>query len=156
MKVYADAWTRYYTDAHVETIMRRAATTGLNQTKVIDAVTLFSGSARIEGVHPLQFGFVRRKIRIQRRYGMPIVNPLVFYPWRVVDFCKVALQWIRLMRRYRAMMKRVMADPAVRSYSDHALQPPAGHNAPMSDFVRAYANKIPKTHGAPVEEAVAG
>ena len=54
------------------------------------------------------------------------------------------------------MMKRVMADPAVRSYSDHALQPPAGHNAPMSDFVRAYAGKIPKTHGAPVEEAVAG
>ncbi|MDQ2954147.1 MAG: radical SAM protein, partial [Pseudomonadota bacterium] len=138
-QVYRDAWTRYYTDEHVETIMRRAATTGLNKTKVIDAVTLFSGSARIEGVHPLQFGFVRRKIRTQRRYGMPIVNPLVFYPWRVVDFCKVAFQWIRLARRYRAMMKRVMADPALRSYSDHALQPPAGHNAPMSDFVRAYA-----------------
>ena len=155
-QVYRDAWTRYYTDEHVETIMRRAATTGLNKTKVIDAVTLFSGSARIEGVHPLQFGFVRRKIRTQRRYGMPIVNPLVFYPWRVVDFCKVAFQWIRLMRRYRAMMKRVIADPALRSYSDHALQPPAGHNAPMSDFVRAYAAKIPKTHGAPVEEAVAG
>ena len=155
-QVYRDAWTRYYTDEHVETIMRRAATTGLNQTKVIDAVTLFSGSARIEGVHPLQFGFVRRKIRTQRRHGMPIVNPLVFYPWRFVDFWKVAFRWIKLARRYRAMMKRVMADPAVRSYSDHALQPPAGHNAPMSDFVRAYAGKIPKTHGAPVEEALAG
>ena len=35
-KVYADAWTRYYTDAHVETIMRRAVASGINRTKVLD------------------------------------------------------------------------------------------------------------------------
>ena len=74
-------------------------------------MTLFSGASRIEGVHPLQFGFVRRKIRTQRRYGMPIVNPLVFYPWRVYDFSKVALRWIKLVRRYRKMMRRVATDP---------------------------------------------
>ena len=51
-------------------------------------MTVFSGAARIEGVHPLQFGFVRRKVRTQRRHGMPIVNPLVFYPWRIVDFMR--------------------------------------------------------------------
>ena len=54
-------------------------------------ITLFSGASRIEGVHPLQFGFVRRKIRTQRRYGMPIVNPLIFYPWRAVDFTRVGV-----------------------------------------------------------------
>lgn len=153
-RVYRDAWARYYSDDHVETIMRRAATTGLNQTKVIDAVTLFSGASRIEGVHPLQFGFVRRKIRTQRRHGMKIENPLVFYPWRAVDFSKVAFRWIKLARRYRKMMRRVMADPQAQSYTDHALEPPPGHNAPMSDFVQAYADKIPHTHGAPVREAV--
>src|SRR6202023_2124843 len=62
-RVYADAWERYYSDAHVETIMRRAAVTGINKTKIFDGVTVFSGAARVEGVHPLQFGFVRRKIR---------------------------------------------------------------------------------------------
>ena len=84
----------------------------------------------------------------------PVVNPLIFYPWRVYDFGKVAFRWIKLVRRYRGMMKRVLSDPAIKSYSDHALDPPAGHNAPMSDFVKTYADKIPHTHGAPVQEAV--
>ena len=35
-KVYADAWSRYYTDAHVETIMRRAVVSGINRTKVLE------------------------------------------------------------------------------------------------------------------------
>ena len=154
-KVYREAWTRYYSDDHIETIMRRAAASGLNKTKVIDAITLFSGAARIEGVHPLQFGFVRRKIRTQRRYGMPIVNPLIFYPWRAYDFTRVAVRWVKLVRRYRKILKTVWETPDKEAYTDHALDPPAGHNAPMSDFVKAYADKIPHTHGAP-EHAVAG
>ena len=44
MKVYADAWTRYYTDEHVETIMRRAVVSGINRTKVLDSLTMFSGA----------------------------------------------------------------------------------------------------------------
>ena len=152
-KVYRDAWTRYYSDEHVETIMRRAAATGLNKTKVIDGITLFSGSSRIEGVHPLQFGFVRRKIRTQRRYGMPIVNPLVFYPWRAYDFTRTVVRWAKLVRRYRTIMKKVYADPNYADYTDHAMEQPGGHNAPMSDFVKTYADKIPNTHGAPVREA---
>ena len=35
-QVYADAWKRYYTDAHVETIMRRAIASGINRTKVLE------------------------------------------------------------------------------------------------------------------------
>jgi hypothetical protein len=67
----------------------------------------------------------------------------------------VAFRWIKLARRYRKMMRQIAADPAIRSYTDHALEPPPGHNAPMSDFVQAYADKIPHTHGAPVREPVA-
>ncbi|HKY87407.1 MAG TPA: radical SAM protein, partial [Pseudorhodoplanes sp.] len=154
-RVYREAWTRYYSDEHIETIMRRAAASGLNKTKVIDAITLFSGAARIEGVHPLQFGFVRRKIRTQRRYGMPIVNPLIYYPWRAYDFTRVAVRWVKLVRRYRKILKTVWETPDKESYTDHALDPPAGHNAPMSDFVKAYADKIPHTHGAPEHEPMA-
>ena len=117
---------------------------------------MFSGASRIEGVHPLQFGFVRRKMRTQRRYGMPIVNPLIFYPWRAYDFTRTAVRWVKLVRKYRKIMKKVYADPNIQSYTDHAMDPPAGHNAPMSDFVRAYADKIPHTHGAPVRESALG
>ena len=53
-------------------------------------MTIFSGASRIEGVHPLQFGFVRRKVRTQRRHGhAACVNPIVFYPWRAFDFTVV-------------------------------------------------------------------
>jgi hypothetical protein len=148
-QVYADAWKRYYTDAHVETIMRRAIVSGINHTKVLDSLTIFSGSARIEGVHPLQFGFFRRKVRTQRRSGMPMLNPLVFYPWRAFDFLKVTSQWLRLIWRYRRIMARVSADPASRTHFDDALSPHTGAGE-TDHFVEVFADKIPHTHGAPV------
>src|SRR6202161_1370683 len=154
MNVYADAWTRYYTDEHVETIMRRAVVSGINRTKILDSLTIFSGASRIEGVHPLQFGFLRRKLRTQRRYGMPVLNPLVFYPWRFVDFLKTSSQWLRLVWRYRRLMARVKADPASRTHFDEALRPHtvAGET---DHFVEMFADKIPHTHGAPARAPVA-
>src|SRR6185437_1055196 len=91
----------------------------------------------------------RRKVRRQRRSGMPIVNPLVYYPWRAVDFLTVAVRWLRLLRRYRRIMARVVADPSAPRYSDEALRPHAGQNEP-DRFIEAFADKIPHTHGAPV------
>jgi radical SAM superfamily enzyme YgiQ (UPF0313 family) len=152
-QVYRDAWARYYTDEHVETIFRRAVATGINKSKIFDSVTGFSGAARIEGVHPLQFGFVRRKIRTQRRSGLPIVNPLIFYPWRAWDFLKVAVRWISLIRRYRRIHARVLADPKSATYMDEALSPTLAGGE--DHFVQMYADKIPKTHGAPAREPVA-
>ena len=154
--VYANAWERYYTDAHVETIMRRAVATGINRTKVLDALILFSSAARIEGVHPLQFGYVRRKMRKQRRYGMPIVNPIIFYPWRIYDFWKVGFQWIALWRRYRAIMERVKADPSALTYMDEAMGVPSVDSTGMTDFVQTHAAQIPKTHGAPEQRVAVG
>ncbi len=151
-QVYKDAWKRYYSDEHVETIMRRAIASGINRTKVLDSLTIFSGSARIEGVHPLQFGFFRRKLRKQRRYGMPLLGPFVFYPWRAWDFLKVTSQWARLIWRYRRIMRKVMKDPASRTHFDEALRPHTGAGA-TDHFVEMYADKIPHTHGAPVVAA---
>ena len=146
--VYRDAWARYYSDAHVETVLRRAAASGISPKKIVDAMTVFSGSSRIEGVHPLQFGYVRRKIRTQRRHGLKIVNPLIFYPWRAYDFVRVASKWLALAMRYRAIYRRVVADKTPAVYVDDALRPSteADRNA---DFVAAFADKIPNTYGAP-------
>jgi hypothetical protein len=148
-KVYDDAWKQYYSDEHVETVMRRAAATRLNRSKLLNLLTIFSGSVRIEGVHPLQFGFVRRKVRTQRRYGMPIVNPLVFYPWRLLDFGKAFARWLTLYLRYYRTLKRIKKDPASPSYMDEALRLHTGADDP-DKLVEAFADKIPHTHGAPV------
>jgi len=150
-RVYADAWQQYYTDEHMEKVMRRAVVAGISRRKLLDSLVLFSGAARIEGVHPLQFGYVRRKVRTQRRYGMPIVNPLVFYPWRAYDALRAAGQWLRRMLRYSRILKRVVADPAMYTYFDEAMQPVTGDSP--DHFVEVFADKIPKTHGAPTAAA---
>jgi hypothetical protein len=129
--------------------MRRAVVSGINRTKVLDSLTMFSSASRIEGVHPLQFGFLRRKKRTQRRSGMPIVNPLLFYPWRFVDFLKACSQWARVILRYRRMMAKVMKDPAARTHFDEALRVHS-HAGETDHFVEVFADKIPHTHGAPV------
>jgi hypothetical protein len=150
-RVYANAWTQFYTDEHVERVMRRAVVAGINRTKLLDSLILFSSAARIEGTHPLQFGYVRRKVRTQRRPGMPTVNPLLFYPWRMYDALKVASQWLSVATRYRRILKRVDGDQAARSYFDEAMQPNTGEG--MDHFVEVFADKIPKTHGAPPRRA---
>jgi len=155
MNTYNGAWSRYYTDEHVETILRRAVASGINPKKVLDLLIIFSGSVRIEGVHPLQFGFFRRKVRTQRRYGMAVVNPLVFYPWRAFDILRAVGLWLPLVRRYRRIMARVMADPAAPTYHDEALRPRIV-DGETDRFVEAFADKIPHTHGAPVRAALVG
>ena len=50
--------------------------------------------------------------------------------------------------RYRALRKRIAADPASKAYVDEALAPPPA-NAADDHIVQAYAAQIPKTHGAP-------
>ena len=136
--VYRDAWRRYHSDAHVETVLRRAVASGISPRKITDAMTVFSGSSRIERVHPLQFGYVRRKIRTQRRHGLPVLNPLVFYPWRAWDFLSVAGKWASLALRYRAILRRVSPTRTARvtwtRRSSRAAEVDHEH-----DFVAGYA-----------------
>ncbi|HUK10942.1 MAG TPA: radical SAM protein [Stellaceae bacterium] len=147
-QVYRDAWAQYYSDTHVETILKRSVVTGLKPMRTAGLLTLFAGASRIEGVHPLQIGVVRRKVRTQRRPGMPIVHPLLFHPWRTFDFMRTVWRWGRLYFRHQAIARRVLADPATRSYTDRALQTSAG-DAAMPDLVEVFSDKIPNTYGAP-------
>jgi hypothetical protein len=143
---YAGAWTRYYSDAHVETLMRRAVACGSHPAQFLHTLVAFSGAVRIEGVHPLQLGLFRRKIRKQRRSGLPIMNPLLFYPWRFCGFVKTTAQWLSLAWRYRKILSRVMADPAARSYTDRALSQRGDHET--DDLVAIFADVIPPAYGA--------
>jgi len=66
---------------------------------------------------------------------------------------KVAAQWLLLVRRYRRIMARVTADPAASAHFDEALRPHVAVGE-TDDFVKVFADKIPHTHGAPVQAAV--
>jgi hypothetical protein len=153
--VYRDAWATYYTDDHVETILRRAAASGLKVKKVANIITAFAGGARIEGVHPLQLGVIRRKDRTQRRSGLPVESPLVFYPRRCAEQAATVARWLSLAAKYRAIMKRVAADVAVARYTDEALRVTTRQDDEQADFVQAFADVMPATHGAPARKAAA-
>ena len=153
-KVYRDAWAQYYTDAHVETVLRRAVASGLKPRKMADVMTAFSAAARIEGVHPLQCGIIRRKVRTKRRHGMPIVNPLIFYPLRAVEFVTVVGQWLRVGLRYHGIKKRVVADPSSKDYVDDATRVSCVEGMENDNFIAVFADKIPDTYGAPKRQPV--
>jgi hypothetical protein len=145
-QVYRDAWKRYYTDKHVETVLRRGKASGLRLGKLMDGLTVFAGSLRIEKVHPLQFGFVRIKVRTQRRYGMKLENPLIFYPKYALELARSGRQWWSLARRYRKLKRKVQDDPNATNYTDEALTKIKRND----DFVdTVFADKIPDTYGAP-------
>jgi radical SAM superfamily enzyme YgiQ (UPF0313 family) len=150
--VYHDAWRRYYSTDHIKTILLRNAANGVKLSRVAMTTTVFAGSTEIEGVHPLQCGMLRRKVRTQRRHGLPLENPLIFYPRRAFEYVLTIYRWYSLFMRIRRMRKTIQEDPAVLQYTDEAIRIAAPTD--VDEVVHLYADKIPKTHGAPVREAV--
>jgi len=120
---YWRAWELYYSDEHVERVMRRAAATGNSVGKVLFVLNWFIGSIKIERIHPLECGFMRLKRRRDRRSGMPIEPALSFYPRYLTDLAIKQIRWLwlwgRVYRRYQAIKR----DPARRDYMDQALTP---------------------------------
>ena len=57
------------------------------------------------------------------------------------------------MRRYRMIMRKVVADAASRTYTDEALVVATHSEEAVCDFVQTFADKIPKTYGAPPRRA---
>lgn len=122
-ETYQKAWKTYYTDAHIETVLRRAIATGTSPGKTMFFITWFNGCIDIEKIHPLEGGFLRRKHRTSRRSTMPLENPLVFYPKTFLETLWKQIQWITLYSRLRLIYRKVRKDPKKHEYMDLALEP---------------------------------
>ena len=128
-KVYADAWSRYYTLDHVETIMRRAAASNISTSQILLLCTWFMGALKIEGVHPLEVGWMRRKSRRNRRHGMPIEPAILFYPKYYAELSWKLMRWGWLYFRFGLKQLKVERDPNRHAYTDLALSPVTDHDA---------------------------
>lgn len=121
--IYQRAWHLYYTPEHIETMIKRAAASGSGARRMSDAVMLYYGSFRFEGIHPLQCGFFRRKIRTTRRPTFPREAIIPFYARRlkeiVVTHVTAGLFYLNLLR----VRRKVAKDPLKRQYMDRALTP---------------------------------
>jgi hypothetical protein len=122
-RTYRLAWDLFYSPEHVDRILRRAAATTLGAGKVLFPVVWFKGCISIEGIHPLEGGFLRLKSRLARRPTLPIEPIWRFYPKYVVETVRKQVAWIALYARMRRIYLKIKHDPNRRSYMDLALSP---------------------------------
>jgi radical SAM superfamily enzyme YgiQ (UPF0313 family) len=145
--VYRRAWEAYYTPAHMETIMRRAYATGISPGKMMFLLIWFYGCVTIEKIHPLEGGYLRRKVRRDRRPGMPIENPFLFYPKYVAELIAKHVKIAGIVWRMGRTRRAIKRDPKARVYRDLALTPVADEDLEtlemfqQNDATRAAAAK---------------
>ena len=121
--VYRSAWETYYTDEHIETVLKRAMATGVSPGKALFLIVWFKGCIGIEGIHPLEGGFLRLKFRRDRRSSVPRESPLVFYPKVAAELIWKQVKWAHLYLRLYRMYGKLRKDPRRSEYTDLALTP---------------------------------
>jgi hypothetical protein len=135
---YRAAWETYYSPEHVRTILRRAAVNRLKYLKsILSTILWFNVMIPFEGVHPLEGGALRLKHRRDRRRGLPLENPLVFYPRLVAEFMVKAARYWSVYRRFKAVFDEVRTAPDREAYSDLAIAPPQADEFEALDLYHA-------------------
>ncbi|HEX9753715.1 MAG TPA: radical SAM protein [Methyloceanibacter sp.] len=122
-EAYRTAWGIYYTDEHFETIIRRAYASGINLRSLMPVLFWFSSAVPVEGVHPLQWGIFRIKYRHDRRAGLPLESPFVFYGRYAADIARKLVLVAKRWRHLKRIVRKVEADPHAKLYKDEALTP---------------------------------
>ena len=121
-KVYRDAWFAYYTPEHIERIARRSAAQenkGIEPNELVE----FFLAYKLDNVHPLEGGILRRKFRTDRRPGMPLENPAVFYPRYWAGTVSKMSQYAWRIWQANRLWKRLVASPDRYDYVDAATTP---------------------------------
>jgi radical SAM superfamily enzyme YgiQ (UPF0313 family) len=121
MRIYRKAWDLYYAPAHIETVLRRTKLWGYDSRNMMMKLLTFYAVEKIEGVHPLEGGVLRRKRRRERRPGLPREGPLTFYPREIWSVLRKHAVFASMYWQYRRILRRVERDEA--PYSDVAMTP---------------------------------
>jgi hypothetical protein len=116
---YRQAFELYYSPEHIERMFRRAKASGIKPVRLVNHVLQFYFTFMQEKVHPLQGGFFRRKVRTQRRPGLPLENPLIFYPRRLGEIVTTHVKLVNYYLFLHRLRKKVERDPV--PYSDRSL-----------------------------------
>jgi radical SAM superfamily enzyme YgiQ (UPF0313 family) len=119
--VFDLAWKTYYTPEHIEKVMRRARGRALSRRR--DALLWFYACAHLEKIHPLDGGFFRRKTRCERRPGLPLESPWIFYPRQVWELLHTQTRILALVLKFGRVRARIKRDSGHRDYSDAATRP---------------------------------
>jgi radical SAM family protein len=124
-EAYKAAWQSFYSFDHIRTILKRAAQIPNGRPKpILSTIGWFKLMTDYEGVHPLEGGAFRLKYRRDRRHGMKLESPFVFYPRYGYEIVTKAYHYLRFFLRVRGIIKEVLEAPDRSTYSDLAIAPP--------------------------------
>ena len=119
--IYYKAWDLYYSPEHVERVIRRTKLWNYDSYNMMAKLFSFYEAIKLEDVHPLESGVLRRKYRLDRRFGMPIESPLSFYPRYAWEVLSKHVRLAGMYWHFRRILKRVERDTG--SYDDVAMMP---------------------------------
>ncbi len=133
--IYHEAWSLYYTAAHMKTLLRRAAVNGVPLLNLAKYLLTFSTTDRLEQVHPLQGGILRLKHPSERRPGLPQENAWIFWPHFLCSTIRKQAILASTTARLLVWVLAIMRDPKARSYKDLALMPVGNDDDEMFDLM---------------------
>ncbi len=143
--IYWKAWDIFYTKEHMERIMRCHVTSGMTAKQVMATLFWFKGYPIIEKAHPIQGGWLRRKVRSQRRSGLPVESRLVFYPRRLAEIARNAYLWSKLFLELCAIARKIDRDPKKMDYMDKALEPISAEDQDTeTEIMDTYGEQVAK------------
>ena len=120
-RAYHHAWLQYYSMDHIETLLRRAIADGIPAKRLMLSLAVFRGMPLIEDVHPLQGGYLRRKVRRTRRPGSPPQNALFFYVQHWAGTFVKAGRFVALIWRMNQIRRRAVREHTLYGYTDMAI-----------------------------------
>ncbi len=128
-QAYRAAWDAFYTHDHCVRLLERARASGVLVGKIVGTITWFYGSILYEGVHPLESGLFRMKHRRDRRPGLPVENPLIFYPkyfgqlvWKTWRLARLYYTYHPIRRRLDSMPPPELDDVALKPVDEQELE----------------------------------
>jgi hypothetical protein len=133
--IYREAWTLYYTPAHMKTLLRRAAATGVPMGSLVKLLVAFAAMVPLENLHPLQSGLFRLKHPSERRPGLRRESAWVFWPRFVWETAYKHAVLAGMIVRLVALKMSIARDPRARAYIDAALTPVGDDNDATLDLM---------------------
>jgi len=103
--------------------MKRAFALNVGTLRILYLMLAFRTSIELEKVHPLQSGYFRLKYRRDRRPGMPLESPLVFYPKYAFGQIYKHLRLLGWIIYFGSIRFKLARDPHRRDYTDEAMTP---------------------------------
>jgi hypothetical protein len=107
----------------METLLRRAAATGVPMGSLVKLLVAFAMMVRLENLHPLQSGLFRLKHSFERRPGLPRERLWIFWPRFVAAALYKQAVLAGMIARLFVMKMSIARDPHARAYIDPALTP---------------------------------